>query len=329
MFKKKIYYLYYSGKISEGHSVNSVMDFLIKVQKIPKNDLQKITRGEKLLIHTSNSYKEIIKLENELRINGAICALEVKETHALYLKSINFRKIILQLIITLLLTTATTYILIYQPFISFISTFLIALLFIYPIIFEKEKHMMLFHDDEQKKSKIVQKLLNALIAILFIGVSTVNISCPALYYDADKLPLLFLIIFIFIIISSYLFLNSYKISNDAHKSTKNIYYKKSLIIGLSFSVLSSMIYNNSVMLNSAIDCANGDLCGLIQFLNSISLFAFRFLPEPFDKILSEIISLNIITGYIFTTYGIAINSIYIFSKSKDPNIFLWKKFFNK
>lgn len=325
MPKKNTYYLFYSGKISEGFSVKSVLDYFVKIQKIPKENLQRVARGERLLIFSTDEYEKIIQIDNEMRSNGAICDLEIIESPEINEKDKTSNKSSHQIMLLILLSLTATYLLIFDPLISFISTTFISFVFIYPIIIEKEKHMMLFHDDMHTKSKIIQKMLSAFFIVLFVGISTSSITCIASYTNSIESRVLYIIIFIFTIISAFLFMISYKKINDAKKSIKNTYYKKSIIIGLFFSAISSISIESTWKFESTIDLINENYCGVIYTLNYISVAIFKFLPSPYDSIISEIVSFNIISGYIFATYGIAIYSISNYIIYRDLNIFIWKK----
>lgn len=325
MPKKITYRLFYSGKISEGFSVKSVLHFFVKFQKMPKENLQRVARRERVLIFSTEEYEEVIQIDKEMRSNGAICELEIIEGQEINEKEKTSNKSAYQKLLLILLSLTATYLLIFDPLTSFMTTIFISFLFIYPIILEKEKHMMLFHNDKHTKSKIIQRMLSAFLIILFTGISTTSITCMAVYSSNIESNLLNIFIFISILMSIILFMNSYKKLNDAKKSIIKVYYKKSLIVGLLFSIASSFIIESTLKYEPTKDLLKGNLCGAVYTLNYISVAIFKFLPPPYDSIISEIFSFNIVSGYIFVTYGIAIYSISNYIIYRDSNVFIWKK----
>ena len=184
-----------------------------------------------------------------------------------------------------------------KPFVFFIFTFIVAHIFLYDMYKDRIIHMNDFYGNDNKKLTSKNRV-HIEFNIFIISLSSLILVCP-LKYHLIIIVLIFIMFFVTLVLTKIYFKNKsiYDVSQ-----IRKYYFKFSIIIGLIYSVLLGILDNTTSILSAGRDASNGNICGAITLLNDLIQKVISFLPSPLDTLFSMLISVQIVSGFVFTLF---------------------------
>ena len=164
---------------------------------------------------------------------------------------------------------------------------------------DKLIHMSLFYGDKINQELTFKQNLKIQFDLILLSTTSLILVCPYKYHQITILLSLLMFILTLLITKYYL---KNKDINDT-KVIRNYYFKFSILVGIIYSAILFFFDNETALWNSGKDAIwNGSICGLVTFLNDITQTLVNFFPSPIDQLLEIILSVQILSGFIFTLY---------------------------